>query len=203
MLGVITDIRAHRMQKDQRQVGHTGHDAANHSVSVGFQIGRLSFSGINISGFSGSSIPRQTIEAYLTADYSIWGDRGRVLRVGQRNDDLPALYQKYAVSSAAMLAAWNPYSELRSDAENPGAKVELVSEIDRLACIINQGTAPIHLENGRRSRVDLDTAALLAANSGRTESCGPASTSFAASPAPGPRRSGIRGPRRRRAGNMC
>ena len=89
-----------------------------------------------------SSIPRQIIEAYLTTDYSIWGGRGLVLRVGQHNDDLAALYQKYSVSSAAVLTAWNPYSELRSDAENQGAQVELVSEIDRLACIMSQGTAP-------------------------------------------------------------
>jgi hypothetical protein len=90
------------------------------------------FSGLNISGFSGSSIPRQTIEAYLTTDYSIWGDRRLVLRVGQRNDDIAVLYQKYDVSSAAVLTAWNPYSEPRSDAENKAAQDELISEINRL-----------------------------------------------------------------------
>jgi hypothetical protein len=92
----------------------------------------IMYSGISISGFSGSSIPRQTIEAYLATDYSIWGSRRLILRIGQRNDDLAALYQKYAVSSAAVLTAWNPYSERRSDAENQNAQVELISEIDRL-----------------------------------------------------------------------
>ena len=45
------------------------------------------FSGINILDFRGSSIPRQTIEAYLATDYSIWGSRRLILRVGQRNHD--------------------------------------------------------------------------------------------------------------------
>ena len=66
------------------------------------------FSGINILDFRGSSIPRQTIEAYLATDYSIWGSRRLILRVGQRNHELAALYQKYAVSTAAVLTAWNP-----------------------------------------------------------------------------------------------
>jgi Protein of unknown function (DUF3293) len=91
------------------------------------------FSGINILDFRGSKIPRQTIEAYLATDYSIWGSRRLILRVGQRNHDLAALYQNYAVSSAAVLTAWNPYSEPRSDAENETAQAELISEIDRLA----------------------------------------------------------------------
>jgi hypothetical protein len=91
------------------------------------------FSGINILDFRGSSIPRQTIEAYLATDYSIWGSRRLILRVGQRNHELAALYQKYAVSTAAVLTAWNPYSEARSDAENETAQRDLISEIDRLS----------------------------------------------------------------------
>jgi hypothetical protein len=61
------------------------------------------FSGISILDFRGSSIPRETIEAYLATDYSIWGTRRLLLRIGQRNQDLAALYQKYAVSTAAVL----------------------------------------------------------------------------------------------------
>jgi hypothetical protein len=35
--------------------------------------------------------------------------------------------------SSAVLTAWNPHSEHRSDAENEIAQAELISEIDRLA----------------------------------------------------------------------
>jgi hypothetical protein len=80
------------------------------------------FSDINTLVFRGSSIPRETIEAYLATDYLMWGSRRLILRVGQRNHDLAALYQNYPLSSAAVLTAWNPYSEPRSDAANETAQ---------------------------------------------------------------------------------
>lgn len=91
------------------------------------------FSGMNILDFRGSSIPRETIEAYLATDYSIWWTQRLLLRIGERNQDLAALYQEYAVSTAAVLTAWNPYSEPRSDAENEIAQGKLISEIDGLS----------------------------------------------------------------------
>jgi hypothetical protein len=121
-------------------------------------------SGITISRFSGSSIPRQTIEAYLATDYSIWGSRRFILRIEQRNDDLTALYQRYEVSSAAVLTAWNPHSETRSDRENQNAQMELISEIDRL-CLRHEpgeGTDPSGKWPPEPSRlvlgIDLETA---------------------------------------------
>jgi hypothetical protein len=125
------------------------------------------FSGMNILDFRGSSIPRQTIEAYLATDYSIWGSRRLILRVGQRNHELAALYQKYAVSTAAVLTAWNPYSEARSDAENETAQHELISEIDSLSLRHEpgHGADPTGKSPPEPSRlvlgVDLETAATL------------------------------------------
>jgi hypothetical protein len=125
------------------------------------------FSGINISDFRGSNIPRQTIEAYLATDYRIWGSRRLTLRVGQRNQDIATLYQNYAVSSAAVLTAWNPYSKPRSDAKNEAAQAELISEIDRLALRHEpgHGADPSGKWRPEPSRlvlgIDLDTAGSL------------------------------------------
>jgi hypothetical protein len=91
-----------------------------------------------------------------------------VLRIGQQSDDLAALYQKYTVSTAAVLTAWNPSSELRPSAENEIAQAELVSEIDRLALLHRsaQGTDPTGKWPSEQSRLvlglDLETANVLA-----------------------------------------
>jgi hypothetical protein len=96
-------------------------------------------SGMDISAFNASSIPHETIVAYLAADYWICGDWPFVLRVGQRSDKLAALYQRYNVATAAMLTAWHPYSEPRSDAENEIAQSELISKINRLGLLHQPG----------------------------------------------------------------
>jgi hypothetical protein len=125
------------------------------------------FSGTNVLDFRGSSIPRETIEVYLATDYSICGGWRLLLRVGQRNQDLAALYQKYSVSTAAVLTAWNPYSEPRSDAENETAQRELISAIDSLSLRHEPGhgadpTGKWPPEPSRPVRgVDLETAATL------------------------------------------
>jgi hypothetical protein len=125
------------------------------------------FSGINILDFRGSSIPRETIKAYLATDYSICGTSHLTLRIGQQNQDLAALYQKYAVSTAAVLTAWNPYSQPRSDAENETAQRELISAIDSLSLRHEpgHGADPTGKWPPEPSRlvlgVDLETAATL------------------------------------------
>ena len=90
------------------------------------------FSGTAISAFHRSRIPRSTIEAYLATDYRIEGEWPLVLRVGLPSESLTALYRTHSVQTAAVLTAWNPYSEPRPDAENHAAQTRLVSELDRL-----------------------------------------------------------------------
>lgn len=88
--------------------------------------------GTAISAFAESQIPRSTIEAYLATEYRVLGEQPFVLRIGQPSEQLRAVYLKRGVESAAMLTAWNPYSEPRSAAENEAAHYRLVVELDRL-----------------------------------------------------------------------
>ena len=90
-------------------------------------------SGIDISNFDRSRIPRETIEAYLATDYRIWGDWPLLLRVEQRSAELAALFEARNVTSAAVVTAWNPRSEPRPDAENQTAQARLISDIEQLA----------------------------------------------------------------------
>ena len=90
------------------------------------------FLGTQISAFGGSTIPPSTIEAYLTTEYRIWGEWPLVLRIGQFNEQLAARYQGHLVATAAVLTAWNPYSEPRPDVENDAAQKALLQELDRL-----------------------------------------------------------------------
>lgn len=90
------------------------------------------FSGTDITAFGGSRIPRSTIKAYLATEYRITGERPLVLHIGELNVQLAALYQEHATDRAAVLTAWNPYSEPQSDAQNHAAQAQLISELDRL-----------------------------------------------------------------------
>ena len=89
-------------------------------------------SGINISNFYRSRIRRETIEAYLATDYRIWGDWPLVLNVGHCSAELAALFKTQKVASAAVVTAWNPYSEARPEEENQTAQARLVSNIEQL-----------------------------------------------------------------------
>ena len=90
------------------------------------------FSGTQPAAFGGSTIPPSAIEAYLTTEYRIWGEWPMVLRIGRPNARLATLYRTHSVETAAVLTAWNPYSETKPDAENHAAEARLISDLDRL-----------------------------------------------------------------------
>jgi hypothetical protein len=109
------------------------------------------FFGTGISAFRGSAVPRGIIKAYLVTEYQTANEKPFVLRIGQRSEELAALCQAYAVSTAAVLTAWNPCSEARPHAENEVAQAELILELDGWRYFITQPKAPIQLESGRPS----------------------------------------------------
>jgi hypothetical protein len=90
-------------------------------------------SGTDITAFGQSRIPRATIEAYLATDYRIWGDWPLVLHIGQRSVELGSLFEAQKVTSAAVVTAWNPFSEPRPIIENQTAQARLIADIQQLA----------------------------------------------------------------------
>lgn len=90
------------------------------------------FSGTRSSDFRSSAVPYATTEAYLATEYRIDGEWPLVLRIGQPNARLASLYRAHSAETAAVLTAWNPYSEAKPDAENHAAQVRLISDLDRL-----------------------------------------------------------------------
>ena len=106
---------------------------SNKAASVGPPVMEgIVFSGIKLSSFYRSRISQATIAAYLATEYRIQGDGPLVLRIGQQNEQLAALYKKHAVKCAAVITAWNPYSEPKPDAENRAAQARLIAELDRM-----------------------------------------------------------------------
>lgn len=106
---------------------------SNKAASVGPPIVEgLLFCGTHISTFGASCIERSTIEAYLATEYRICGHWPLVLRIGVASDQLSELYRRCAVESAAVLTAWNPWSEPISGDENRAAQRRLCSELDQM-----------------------------------------------------------------------
>jgi hypothetical protein len=61
--------------------------------------------------FSGSEIPRDTIQAYLETEYFVLGDAPTTLRVGETNAGLAALHKAFDVECSAFVTAFNPLSK--------------------------------------------------------------------------------------------
>jgi len=63
----------------------------------------------------------------------MWGDWPVVLRVGKSSADLATLFEAQKVASAAVVTAWNPFSEPRPIAEKQTAQARLIADIEQLA----------------------------------------------------------------------
>jgi hypothetical protein len=73
-----------------------------------------------------SAIAKDKIQAYLSTRYRIACDpQAVVLLIGQRSDDLAALFTRHAVDCGAFLTAFNPRGALQSDDANEQAHARL------------------------------------------------------------------------------
>ena len=82
------------------------------------------------------TIPLETIAAYRAAHYRVVDQVPFVLETGRPNQDLRRLYKKYDLHSAAVLTAWNPFSQPTSEADNRTAQA-------RLECDLSQKSIPV------------------------------------------------------------
>jgi hypothetical protein len=76
------------------------------------------------------SIAPQLVRAYREARYSINQNPSIIeLRIGEANSALVQLMRDRQVSTAAVLTAYNPYSESKSQAENAAAQQQLLQDL--------------------------------------------------------------------------
>ena len=72
-------------------------------------------------------------EAYRETLYEVFVDEQTVvIRVGVPNSELDRLMQQYDQISWALITAWNPYSQVLSEAKNEARNVALEGEIQQL-----------------------------------------------------------------------
>jgi hypothetical protein len=95
--------------------------------------------GVTLADFRGSAVPRETIAAYLAAEYRFWGDRPLVLRIGQASGDLAAVYRDRGAASGAVITAWNPRGVLRAPSDNHAAQAALIARLDALGLAHDPG----------------------------------------------------------------
>ena len=91
-----------------------------------------------------SAIPDSLIEAYRAADYRVDVVPELVLKVDRYSPGLALLYERWGVTSAAFITAWNPHSQPASRAENTERDTRLFAELRGLGltCMEGQGSDP-------------------------------------------------------------
>lgn len=84
------------------------------------------------------------IAKFRETDYIVDDDPPLILKVGERNDALRALFASFGVETGAFLTAWNPGGEQASIDENYDKQAELLSEIEqlRLNYFVGEGVHP-------------------------------------------------------------
>lgn len=76
------------------------------------------------------TIAPQLVRAYREARYSITHEKSKIeLRIGEVNSALVQLMRDRQVSTAAVLTAYNPYSDSKSQAENAAAQQKLLQDL--------------------------------------------------------------------------
>lgn len=83
-----------------------------------------------ILGLHGTIVPRGLVQAYREARYEVLADPPIDLFIDQHSDALAALMARIGVSTAAMITAWNPLSELTADEVNRAAQTALIAALD-------------------------------------------------------------------------
>lgn len=88
---------------------------------------------------SDSSIPRDTLQAYLETHYEVLGDAPATLCPGQFNAALAALHEARHVACSAFITACNPLSRSLDPATNAALQETLARELDALGLAYIEG----------------------------------------------------------------
>jgi len=89
--------------------------------------------------FSDSSIPRDTIQAYLETHYQVFGETPMTLHIGQFNPALAALHDARHVASSAFITACNPLGQNFAPQANAARQEALARELDALGVTYIEG----------------------------------------------------------------
>ena len=78
-----------------------------------------------------TQISADLIRAYEATDYRVLERVPFTMKIGKPSTALADLYRRARVRTACVITAWNPRSEIRSNAENDAAQRHLVADLDR------------------------------------------------------------------------
>lgn len=89
--------------------------------------------------FSDSSIPRDTIQAYLETHYQVFGGAPATLQIGRFNPALSALHDAHHVACSAFITACNPFSQNLDPQANAARQEALVRDLEALGLAFIEG----------------------------------------------------------------
>ena len=81
---------------------------------------------------------------FRETDYIVDDDPPLIIKVGEQNDALRALFASFGVETGAFMTAWNPGGELADIDTNYDKQAELLTEIEnlRLNYFVGEGVHP-------------------------------------------------------------
>ncbi len=79
--------------------------------------------------FSESRLAQQLIQAYLETEYRVFAEPPFVLTVGIASPELIRLYQAHKVACAALITAFNPFSQELTADENRRRQDDLTKQL--------------------------------------------------------------------------
>lgn len=81
----------------------------------------------------------ELVKAYMDTNYRVFSDPELVLKVGQTQPALLALFERFGVASAVFLTAWNPMSVELPLSANQQANLELRQVVSGLGLQVIDG----------------------------------------------------------------
>jgi hypothetical protein len=91
----------------------------------------LIMGGLNFCANSPLMIAETLQQAFLETHYHVHDEPPFFLQIGQTSEALLACHARHQVTCSAFITAWNPLSQMQTDAVNAQRHQELVTEVER------------------------------------------------------------------------